>query len=159
MNKLVLLLVLGVTGVASAQPAPAAGSDAADSGAAGSAAAGSADAAQPAPPPDPAPAPTAAGDAHAACVAALNADPEFAKRVVETYDKKAVEAIDQQTIEAHQRAAADIAENERHVIYAYAAMWIFAALFLVYMWRRQQALKTELASLRRELDAAAKESK
>lgn len=149
MNKLVLLLVLGLSGVALAQPAPAAGSDAAGSDAA----------AQPAPPAAPTPAPAAAADAHQVCIDALNADPELAKRVVETYNKKAVQAIDKQTIEAHQRAAADIAENERHVIYAYAAMWIIAALFLVYMWRRQQGLKAELASLRRELDAAAKEGK
>lgn len=155
MNKLVLLLVLGLSGIVSAQPAPAAGSDAAGSAAAGSAAAG-ADAAAP---PAPTPAPAAASDAHQVCIEALNADPELAKRVVETYNKKAVQAIDKQTIEAHQRAAADIAENKRHVIYAYAAMWIIAALFLVYMWRRQQALKSELASLRRELDAAAKEAK
>jgi hypothetical protein len=153
MNKLVLLLVLGLTGAASAQPAPAAGSAAAGSAAAGSAAA------QPAPPPEPTPAPAGAIDAQKVCVDALNADPELAKRVGATYNKKALEAIDQQTIDAHKRAAADIAENERHVIYAYAAMWIFAALFLVHMWRRQQALKTELAQLRRELDAAAKETK
>ena len=158
MNKLVLLLVLGLSGIVSAQPAPAAGSDAAGSAAAGSDAAGSAAAAQPAPA-EPTPAPAAASDAHQVCIDALNADPELAKRVVETYNKKAVQAIDKQTIEAHQRAAADIAENKRHVIYAYAAMWIIAALFLVYMWRRQQALKSELASLRRELDAAAKEAK
>ncbi|HEY5951870.1 MAG TPA: hypothetical protein VIV40_40520 [Kofleriaceae bacterium] len=135
MNKLALILVLGLTGAAAAQPAPA--PPAGDT--------------QPAPP-----AASPAADAHKACVDALNADPALAKRVVETYNKKAVEAIDQQTIDAHKRAAADIAENERHVIYAYAVMWIVAALFLVYMWRRQQGLKTELAQLRRELDAAAK---
>jgi hypothetical protein len=144
MNKLVLLLVLGFSGVVAAQPAPAAGSAAA---------------AQPAPPPEPTPAPAAATDAHKMCVDALNADPELAKRVVETYNKKAIEAIDQATIDAHKDAARRIAQNQRHVIYAYAAMWICAALFLVYMWRRQLALKTELAQLRRELDAAAKESK
>jgi hypothetical protein len=150
MNKLVVLLVLGFSAIASAQPA--------GSAAAGSAA-GSAGSVQPAPPPEPTPAPAAAADAQKVCLDALNADPELAKRVVATYNKKAIEAIDQQTIEAHQRAAADIAENERHVIYAYAAMWILAALFLVYMWRRQQGLKTELAQLRREIDDAAKDSK
>lgn len=155
MNKLVLVFILGLSGVAIAQPGPAAGS-----AAAGSATAGSGAAAQPAPPPEPTPAPApVAGDAHKVCVDALNADPELAKRVVATYNKKAVEAIDQQTIDAHKRASADIAENERHVIWAYAAMWILSALFLVYMWRRQQGLKSELAQLRRELDAAAKESK
>ena len=126
MNKLIVLLVLALTGIASAQPAPA---------------------------------PAVASDAHKACIDALNADPELAKRVVETYSKKTVEKLDQDTLAAHKAANAQIAENERHVIYAYAAMWIFAALFLIYMWRRQQGLKTELAQLRRDLDAAAKESK
>ena len=103
--------------------------------------------------------PSPPSDAHKACVDALNADPELAKRVVETYSKKTVEKLDQDTLAAHKAANAQIAENERHVIYAYAAMWILAALFLIYMWRRQQGLKTELAQLRRDLDAAAKESK
>ena len=101
----------------------------------------------------------AADDAHKTCVDALNADPELAKRVVATFNKKAVEEIDQQTIAAHKAAADQIAENERHVIYAYAAMWLLAAGFVVFLWWRQQALKTELAALRRELDAATKESK
>ena len=138
MNKLIVLFVLALSRIASAQPA-------------GSAA--------PATEPAPAPAPAANPDAHKACVDALNADPELAKRVVETYNKKAVTDLDQQVIDAHNAANAQIAENERHVIYAYAAMWILAALFLVYMFLRQQSLKAELAALRRDLDAAAKETK
>ena len=132
MNKLIVLLVLALSSIAVAQPAGE---------------------------PAPAPAPAANPDAHKACVDALNADPELAKRVLETYNKKAVTDLDQQVIDAHNAANAQIAENERHVIYAYAAMWIFAALFLVYMFLRQQSLKAELAALRRDLDAAAKETK
>ncbi len=97
----------------------------------------------------------ALSDARKACTDAMNADPEFAKSIVLTADKN----IDARTLEAHQKAAAQIAENERHVIYAYAAMWIIAALFVVFMWWRQQGLKAELAQLRRDLDAATKESK
>jgi hypothetical protein len=103
-----------------------------------------------------APAPPAANaDARKACVDAMNADPSFAKSIVATVDKQ----IDQRTIDSHNMAAAQIAENERHVIYAYAAMWILAALFVGFLWYRQQMLKAELAALRRELDAATKEPK
>jgi hypothetical protein len=92
--------------------------------------------------------------ARKACADAMNADPEFAKSIVATVDRQ----IDQRTIDAHNMAAAQIAENERHVIYAYAAMWILAALFVGFVWYRQQMLRAELATLRRDLDAAAKES-
>ena len=88
------------------------------------------------------------------CTDAMNADPAFAKSIADTVDKQ----IDQRTIDAHTQAADQIAENERHVIMAYAAMWIVAVLFVVFLWRRQQTLKTEIAQLRKDLEAAAKES-
>lgn len=90
--------------------------------------------------------------ARQACVEAMNANPEFAKSIIATVDKQ----IDEKTIKAHEAAAQQIAENERHVLIAYAAMWLIAALFIVFMWRRQQALKTEIAQLRKDLDAAGK---
>jgi hypothetical protein len=105
--------------------------------------------AQPAQPPMP------PSEARQCCTKAMNEDPAFAKDIILTADKQ----IDQRTLDAHNAAAAQVAENQRHVVYAYAAMWILAALFVVFLWRRQQALKAELAVLRRELDAAAKESK
>jgi hypothetical protein len=150
MNKLIVLVVLALSSVASAQPAadaPAGSAAPADTGPPGTEE------------PAPGPAPAANPDGQALCVAALNADPELAKRVLETYNKKVVHELDQQTIDAHNAAAAQIAENERHVIYAYAAMWILAALFLVFMWLRQQSLKAELAALRRDLEAAATETR
>ena len=99
-------------------------------------------------------APASPSGARDACVKAMNADPAFAKSIVATVDKQ----IDQRTIDAHEAAAAQIAENERHVILAYAAMWILAALFVVFLWRRQQVLKHEIAQLRKDLDANAKEA-
>lgn len=90
--------------------------------------------------------------ARKACVDAMNADPAFAKSIAATVDKQ----IDQKTIDAHTDAAYHIAKNEKHVILAYAAMWIIAALFVVFLWRRQQALKSEIAQLRRDLDTAGK---
>lgn len=102
-----------------------------------------------------APPAAAAADARKACTDAMNADPEFAKSIISTVDKQ----IDQKTIDAHIDANKHIQKNERHVIYAYAGIWIVAALFLAFLWMRQQSLKSEIASLRRDLDAAAKEGK
>lgn len=90
-----------------------------------------------------------------ACVQAMNADPEFAKSIIATVDKQ----IDQKTIDAHIDADKHVQKNERSVIYAYAGMWIVAALFLSFLWFRQQALKSEIANLRRDIDAAGKEGK
>ncbi len=92
-------------------------------------------------------------EARAACTKAMNEDPEFAKSIIATADKQ----IDQRTIDAHLDADKHIQKNERHVIIAYAGMWIVAALFLAFLWMRQQALKTEISQLRKDLDAAGKE--
>jgi len=83
------------------------------------------------------------------CSEAMNADPAFAQAIVKTISEK--------TANMHARAADDIARNERHVILAYAAMWVVAALFVIFLWRRQVALRAELARLQKDLDAAIKE--
>lgn len=116
-------------------------------------AAGSADAPQAvmpkvpdsAPPATPAP---SAADLRATCAAAMNADPTFAESIVKT--------INEQTLAQHKQAADAIAKNEKHVVLAYAAFWVLAALFVVFLWRRQQGLKAEIAQLKRDLDAANK---
>ena len=64
--------------------------------------------------------------------------------------------IDNEILKVHQDADAAVKKNERHVIYAYAAMWIIAALFLVYLLFRQQSLKRDIASLRKDLEEAEK---
>jgi len=112
-------------------------------------------AAAPAPPP-PAAAP-APSDARKACAEAMNADPKFAAEIVKVADEKAAKQRDDDTVKAHQDAVAHVEKNERHVIYAYASMWIIAAAFVIFLWRRQLALKGEIANLRRDLDAAAHE--
>jgi len=89
------------------------------------------------------------------CVDLLNRDEGFKKSVLETVDKQ----LDQQTIDAHNDAFHHIQKNEAHVIYAYAAMWVIAAAFLLFVWRRQQGLRTEIAQLRADLAAAAKDTK
>jgi PPE-repeat protein len=155
-----------------------AGSGSADGSAAGSAGSGSADAGsgagsasgsgvtEPGPgsaetPPSPA---TVA--ARKACAEAMNADPTFADAIVKNVEiqlhkKPDVAQVckDHGTLEAHQAAQTEIATNERHVIMAYAAMWLIAVGFVLFLWRRQQALKLEIAQLRRDLDAAAKDGK
>ena len=102
----------------------------------------------------PAPPPSAVKDpqqARQACVDAMNADPMFANSIIKI--------ANEQTAETHMRAANAVAKNEHHVILAYAAMWVVAALFVIFLWRRQQALNAEIAALRRDLDAATKEGK
>jgi hypothetical protein len=124
------------------------------------------DTAQPALPEPPPPAvdePT--GDAQTlrkTCVAAMNADPAFADSIIKTAEKQLADQVQKDqvlkdlcTVYQHTQAQDDIATNQRHVILAYAAMWIIAAGFVVFLWRRQMALKAEIAQLRRELDAAA----
>ncbi|MEO8549680.1 MAG: hypothetical protein ABI678_06895 [Kofleriaceae bacterium] len=99
-------------------------------------------------PPPPAAAP-AKPDLRRVCVEAMNADPVFAQSIVTTADKQ----IDQKTIDAHKDALAHIQKNEKHVIYAYAAMWVIAAMLVAFLFLRQQALKAEIANLRRDLKA------
>lgn len=89
------------------------------------------------------------------CTAAMNADPELEKAILAAADKR----IDQKTIDAHNDALHHIQKNERHVIIAYLAMWVVAAGFLVFLWRRQQGLVGQIDQLRRDLDAAAKGTK
>lgn len=142
-----LLVLAGLACVAAAQPA--------GSGASPPAAPAATDA-PPATPPAAAPAPPAdATGARAQCTAAMNADPKFAAEIVKIADDAAALRRDAETVNAHNDANANIQKNERHVIYAYAAMWIIAAGFVIFLWRRQQALQAEIAQLHRDLDAAA----
>ncbi|MEP6859704.1 MAG: hypothetical protein ABJE66_03735 [Deltaproteobacteria bacterium] len=85
--------------------------------------------------------------ARQACATAMNADPNFAKSIELTIDKQ----LDQKTIDAHEDAYHHIQKNENHVIYAYAAMWVLAALLVGFLFLRQQALKSEILALKRDL--------
>ncbi len=125
----------------------------------GSAGSGSAPApeAPPAPPPPGQNEPNAT--ARKACTDAMNADPMFEKLIVETADRKAAEQRLENDRLQHEIAAASIAKNEKHVVLAYAAMWIIAAAFVFFLWRRQQALRGEINQLKADLDAATKDGK
>jgi hypothetical protein len=105
------------------------------------------------------------------CVAAISADgidtkKPFADQVIKVAEVKLKDRVDIEqickdrvTLKTHEAAQTDVATNERHVIMAYAAMWLVAVGFVLFLWRRQQALKLEIAQLRRDLDAAAKDGK
>ena len=104
--------------------------------------------------------------ARKACTDAMNADPRFADAIVKNAEDRLHTQVDvgqvckdRGTLDAHKAAQDEIATNKRHVILAYAAMWLAAVGFVIFLWRRQQTLKLEIAQLRRDLDAAAKDSK
>lgn len=102
----------------------------------------------------PATPPGSTEDARKACTAAMNADPQFAASIVKTADEHAAAQRDRDTVKAHLDANHHIQKNQRHVIYGYAAMWVIAAGFVIFLWRRQLGLKLEIANLRRDLEAA-----
>ena len=89
----------------------------------------------------------------------MNADPSFRLSIVEIADKETATKLHNADVAVdrlHEDAYARIQTNERHVIMAYAAMWIAAVLFVVFLWRRQQGLVRAIDELQRELDAALK---
>lgn len=90
------------------------------------------------------------------CLAALAASPEFQKSTSDTARQDAANQLAATVKKQHEDAGHAIAKNEKHVILAYAAMWLLSAAFVLFLWRRQQGLKTEIAQLRRDLEAASK---
>ncbi len=149
-KQLVILVCMLVPAFALAQPSGSAGS--------GSSAGSAADPAPPIPTPSPLDQPDVAA-LRKACVDAMNADPAFGAKIVETADANAAQARLKADLEQHEKAAATIAKNQKHVILAYAAMWLVAVGFLLFLWRRQQLLRNEIASLKVDLDAATKDGK
>jgi hypothetical protein len=59
-------------------------------------------------------------------------------------------------VEVHTEDANLMLTNKRHVVAAYAVLWVVVVLFLVLMWNRQRRLKDEIARLERDLREAAK---
>lgn len=107
-----------------------------------------------------------AGDLRKTCVDAMNADPKFAGDIIRTAEVQLNEQVNKDQvmkdacmIQVMKDEEVRIARNKLHVILAYGAMWLVSAGFVVFLWRRQQLLKEEIASLRRDLEAAAKEAK
>jgi len=51
----------------------------------------------------------------------------------------------------HDEDAALMLRNKRHVVYAYASIWILSVLFLVRLWWRQRRLTAEIEQLRADV--------
>lgn len=54
----------------------------------------------------------------------------------------------------HEQTSKEVTTNNRHVVMAYAAIWLIAVGFVVLLWRKQQALRAEIDRLSRELSKA-----
>jgi hypothetical protein len=59
--------------------------------------------------------------------------------------------------EVHTEDARLMLNNKKHVVMAYAVLWILVMAFMAFMWMRQQGLKAEIARLQSEIRDAAKE--
>lgn len=171
--KTVMLIVLLVPALAVAQPSGSGsgsasatpGSGAGAEPAPGSAGAGSGSAApSPSIPPVDEPVTGDAATLRKTCAAAMNANPDFAETIIRKAEIQLKTKVDSEQVKQDlckvynaEQAQAQIAKNERHVILAYAAMWLVAAGLVLFLWRRQMVLKTEIAHLRRDLEAATKD--
>ncbi|HEY4058917.1 MAG TPA: hypothetical protein VGM39_20020 [Kofleriaceae bacterium] len=91
-----------------------------------------------------------------ACLEAIAGFDDLRSTLSTAADKKAADDLVAEAEASHAQAAHAIAKNEKHVVLAYGALWLLAAGFLLFLWRRQQDLKTEIAQLKRDLDAATK---
>jgi hypothetical protein len=152
-----------------AQPGSGSAGSAAGSGSDSGGGSGSANAPAPTPP---APAPPqdfpmpAGVKPTKVCLDEMDKDPGFADWVIKRAEFKLKDKLNAEqvlkdvcTMNTHAQAQTDVATNYRHVIMAYIAMWLMAAGFVLFLWRKHQALKIEIAQLRRDLDAATKDTK
>jgi hypothetical protein len=60
--------------------------------------------------------------------------------------------------EVHAEDAQQMLTNRRHVVMAYASLWVLVAGFVVFMWMRQRSLQAEIARLEREIVQATKDA-
>jgi hypothetical protein len=67
------------------------------------------------------------------------------------------EELTAQANASHDKAAQEIATDRRHVVLAYGAMWLLSVGFLIFLWRRQQGLRSQIDELKRDLEAAVKD--
>ncbi len=92
----------------------------------------------------------------------MNADPQFAQDLLRVLDEKKVVELNkaqEKFANIQIEAGARVAKNQRHVIMAYAVMWIAAAMFLLFLWRRQKSLRDQIDALRSDLASALKDTK
>ena len=56
--------------------------------------------------------------------------------------------------EVHKKDAEEMLANKKHVVAAYAALWGFTVLFVLFLWLRQRRLVDEIARLEDEVHHA-----
>jgi hypothetical protein len=97
------------------------------------------------------------------CEAAIRDDAEWRTELKENLARRLFEAPqsardeelrDMVRREAHEAESKRLLRDKQHVVYAYGALWILTALFVLYMFVRQRSLDDEIARLRRELEQA-----
>lgn len=81
------------------------------------------------------------------CMAAINNDQQWTDELAAAIEKTV-------RFKVHNEEAELIALNKKHVVLAYAVLWLFSIGFLLAQWRRQQALKQQIESLKSDLAAA-----
>jgi len=150
MRRLVLALVVIVSSATAAAAQPAA---------------------EPPPPPPPtatppapaAPPATAPTPTREACTKAINETPEWKNDLIEQLKPQISSdfyaKLDKDSHDRHEQDSILIARNHRHVVMAYAALWVLSIGFLLYLWRRQQRLTDQIGRLQHELEAALKADK
>ena len=83
------------------------------------------------------------------CMAAINSDQQWTDELASTIEKRV-------RFKVHNEEAELIALNKKHVVLAYAVLWLISMGFLFSQWRRQQALKRQIAHLKSDLESAIK---
>jgi C4-dicarboxylate-specific signal transduction histidine kinase len=106
-----------------------------------------------------APAPAAAPLTRDQIIDALARDKALEEDFVRQLKARHALELNEATRQRHDDDSKQIALNKRHVVMAYAALWILAVVFLVVLWRRQQTLNARIAQLQKELESAVASNK
>jgi hypothetical protein len=109
------------------------------------------------PPAAPAPPPADGAITVEKVISAAEKDPALAEGLKTWMYRVHADELAEISRKRHDEDSAQIALNKKHVILAYAALWLLAVVFLVVQWRRQQALSERISQLHKELEAATRE--
>ncbi|ACY15864.1 hypothetical protein [Haliangium ochraceum] len=60
--------------------------------------------------------------------------------------------------EVHAEDAQQMLTNRRHVVMAYASLWVILLAFVVFLWNRQRGLRAEIARLESDVAAATRDA-
>jgi C4-dicarboxylate-specific signal transduction histidine kinase len=107
----------------------------------------------------PAPAPAAAPLTRDQIIDALAKDKALEEDFLRQFKARHALELNEITRQRHDDDSKQIALNKRHVVMAYAALWILSVVFLVVLWRRQQTLNARIAQLQKELESAVASNK